>query len=72
MAVDASGSETFLAGAPKVLFTAPLATDPVFSSYSVSADGQRFLMAKPVGEAASPTLTVVLNWPAAAKKGPPQ
>jgi len=39
MVADVSGSEAFRAGEPKVLFTAPLATDPVFSGYSATADG---------------------------------
>ncbi|HEY6148426.1 MAG TPA: hypothetical protein VIZ69_12030, partial [Thermoanaerobaculia bacterium] len=37
-------------------------------SYDVSADGQRFLVNTDVGELASPTLTVVLNWTAESKR----
>ena len=69
MAVDVTGNGAFRAGPPKTLFSTPLATDWLFTSYSVTADGERFLMLKPAGEAASSTITVVLNWPATLKKG---
>jgi hypothetical protein len=32
--------------------------------YDVTPDGQRFLAAVPVGDAAPPTMTVILNWQA--------
>jgi hypothetical protein len=41
-------------------------------NYAVAADGQRFLVTTPAGEAASPTITVVLNWPSVLRKGPMQ
>jgi len=72
MAVDVTAGERFEAGTPKALFRMRLAMDFDFNHYAVSADGQRFLVTTPAGEAASPTITVVLNWPAALKKGPLQ
>ena len=32
--------------------------------YDIMPDGQRFLAAAPVADAASPTMTVILNWQA--------
>ena len=44
----------------------------IYHPFAVSADGQRFLIPRPVaslqGEAASTPITVVLNWAAALKK----
>jgi Tol biopolymer transport system component len=50
-------------GSPSVLF--PI--DPSAEWYDVAADGQRFLVPVPVAGPA-PSMTVVLNWPAALKK----
>jgi eukaryotic-like serine/threonine-protein kinase len=72
MAVEVTAGKKFEAGTPRALFQMRLAMDFDFSPYTVTADGQRFLISTPVGEAASPTITVVLNWPAALKKAPPQ
>ena len=36
--------------------------------YVPAADGQRFLMKLPVENTSSPSITVVLNWPALIKK----
>jgi serine/threonine protein kinase/Tol biopolymer transport system component len=51
-------------------FSAP---KPLFDThsqnrYSVTADGQRFLINKPVEESASAPITVILNWTAEAKR----
>ena len=67
MAVEVNtDSANFQAGIPKPLFQAQLITGFLWRNrYVVSADGQRFLMLTPAGEAApSAPITVVLNWPA--------
>jgi len=62
-------------GTPQALFTIPVAptrsADNAPYTYDLMPDGQRFLAAAPVEDAASPTMTVILNWQAelfAAKK----
>jgi eukaryotic-like serine/threonine-protein kinase len=60
MAVEVQTGPTFRAGRPKVLF------EGRYSSYDVSADGQRFLMSKPSAAQQSPPasdqVTIVFNW----------
>jgi hypothetical protein len=74
MAVDVKLSSTFEYGTPRSLFqTRAVVTPLVFtvstpSSYTVTADGQRFLVNAPVEETAPTPIQVVLNWPAALKK----
>ena len=67
MAVPVSAAEGFSAGTPVQLFVAP-AREPVsstdFMNYDVSADGQRFIINKPVDAADAPPLKIILNWPA--------
>ncbi len=66
MVVEVNGGERFRAGVPKALFQMrlPMDFDLRALDYAVTADGQRFLFAvPPAGEAASPNVTVVLNWP---------
>jgi serine/threonine protein kinase len=60
--VDAKG------GAFEVKKVEPL-FGPLVGSYDVSADGQRFLTAVPVGGATDTPLTVVQNWTAGLKSG---
>jgi Tol biopolymer transport system component/predicted Ser/Thr protein kinase len=77
MAVPLTGGDTFQAGAAKPLFRLPIFvpsepmaatfTGSLFYNYSVSEDGQRFLV-NTVEEATSGPITVVLNWTAALKK----
>src|SRR5271157_62385 len=65
MAVDIATQPSFSAGKPKVLFEGHYQPTPLtFPNYDVSADGQRFLMLKPVeaGEGAPTQINVVLNW----------
>ncbi len=66
-AVSGRGSE-FEVGAVRPLFRIPPkpAIIPGIGSvrYDVSADGRRFLVDVPVGEAATPPLTLVVNWTA--------
>ncbi|MGC2422086.1 MAG: protein kinase, partial [Candidatus Acidiferrales bacterium] len=66
MAVEVNtDAANFQAGIPKPLFQAqPIPDFLMRNRYLVSADGQRFLMLAPAGEAASRPITVVLNWPA--------
>jgi serine/threonine-protein kinase len=68
MVVDIRTQPTFSAGKPRLLFETPQAAFQAFGAvgadYSVSADGQRFLMVRP-GEQAQTSLTqinVVMNW----------
>ena len=53
-------------GAVKSLFVAPVAG--IRSAYDVSADGQRFLINTLPEQAASPPITVVVNWTAGVRK----
>jgi serine/threonine-protein kinase len=65
MAVDISTQPAFAVGKPRMLFEGKYEHAAVPSTdYAVSADGQRFLMLKPVDQAQSaPTqIVVVLNW----------
>jgi eukaryotic-like serine/threonine-protein kinase len=64
MAVDITTQPAFSAGKPKMLFEGPyVLPSPNISYYDVSADGQRFLMLKPVEQAQAATqIVVVQNW----------
>jgi len=64
MAVDIATLPAFSAGKPRMLFEgAYVPSSPTISSYDVSADGQRFLMLKPVERAQAATqIVVVQNW----------
>ena len=54
-------------GAPTIVVSTPLLLAIDFRThYDVTSDGQRFLLRRPTG-AASPTLTVMLNWAARLK-----
>ncbi len=70
MAVDVNTAGASLqAGIPKELFQTQLI--PLWywrSIYAPSADGQRFLMLTPAGEAQQQPITVVVNWAAMLKK----
>jgi len=64
-AVDVAGSAgtTLELGAPRVLFPGVLSDEsPIGHNYAVSADGQRFLLRKPVREGELPATTVFMNW----------
>ena len=64
MAVEVKANTSGLEfSAPKPLFETH-STD----RYAVTADGQRFLISKPVEESTSGPITVILNWTAEAKK----
>jgi hypothetical protein len=55
-------------GTPQVLFTIPVALSSGGGlapyTYDIMPDGQRFLAAAPVEDAAAPTMTVIVNWQA--------
>jgi Tol biopolymer transport system component len=74
MAVEVIEGPRFRVGVPRPLFQMRLSMDFDWSlgNYAVAADGQRFLFVAPPADATSPTITVVLNWPAALKKVPLQ
>ena len=64
MAVSVEASPEFSVGSVTRLFEHPsLAAGITIPQYDVSADGQRFLLAEPVGEdTAEPAIRVVQNW----------
>jgi len=62
------GEAGFQAGVPKPLFQAPRSAGNAFPHYSVTADGQRFLMLAPMSETDSSPATVVLNWQAGLRR----
>lgn len=65
MAVDVATEPSLSAGKPSVLFEGPYQPSPFpNANYDVTADGQRFLMVKPVkSKDAAPTqIIVVLDW----------
>jgi Tol biopolymer transport system component len=63
-AVTIETSPTVQIGVPRPLFGAFLS---IAQRFAVTADGQRFLMAAPVGEAHGAPATVVVNWTKALK-----
>jgi len=67
MAVTVRTGATFDADAPRALFQTALDVTALRQDYSVSGDGQRFLLNTPL-DVGSPPMTVVLNWPALLKK----
>jgi hypothetical protein len=71
MAVDIRrGATTCGAGPPKALFALPtdaLGPGGAAHPYSVTADGQRFLISRTTNEAMPTPLTVILNWTAGLK-----
>src|ERR1041384_4063059 len=50
--------------APAVLFSKPAWPDAATTSYDVTADGSKFLIAKPENVSPTRNLVVVTNWPA--------
>ena len=65
MAVDVQTQPTFIAGKPRLLFEAPyIAGGGSGAWYSVSPDGQRFLMMKAADQQQTSLtqINMVLNW----------
>ncbi|HMA18321.1 MAG TPA: hypothetical protein VKS03_07770 [Thermoanaerobaculia bacterium] len=63
MAVECHAEAAFQAGTPQALFTTPFKNVPG-PPYDATADGQRFLLNRPIGESSSPPITLVQNWTA--------
>jgi eukaryotic-like serine/threonine-protein kinase len=63
MAVEVRSGTTLATGPPRALFQSALLPSAILDQYSVTGDGQRFLIAEPLAEPAKP-MTVVLNWTA--------
>jgi len=70
MGVDVKADSTFEAGAPRPLFHArfPTASAPFARTFSVTSDGQRFLVTRLMEEDKAIPITVVLNWTADLKR----
>ena len=62
VAVSVSAGETFSVEASQRLFEHPNLAISFYSHYDVSEDGERFLIAEPVGEPEEPQIRVVQNW----------
>ena len=60
-AVSASGSNLTIAS-PQPLFRAPVRLNAVANQYTVSADGQRFLISLPIRDFDEDPFRVLLNW----------
>jgi len=67
MAVEMTVSATIEPGTPRPLFHTRLTPSGITDQYAVTADGQRFLVLTPVGDAPETPITVVFNWTAALK-----
>jgi serine/threonine protein kinase/Tol biopolymer transport system component len=69
MAVDIKEEGTTLKiGQPKPLFDLHIPSNAAVAQFAVTADGQKFLAAKPVAENTSAPIAVVLNWTADLKR----
>jgi serine/threonine protein kinase len=69
MAVAVKGENTFESGAPAALFETPgFDLHNAQFPYAATADGQRFLVIRPVENASAKSLTVVLNWAAGLRR----
>ena len=67
MAVEVGTGAAFEAGPPQALFVTSLKNAAGWR-YDVTADGQRFLVNRPIGEESSPPITLVQNWTALLKR----
>jgi Tol biopolymer transport system component len=68
MAVEVRAGAAFESGTLQALFATSLKNALGPPSYDASADGQRFLLSRPIGEESSPPITLVQNWPALLKR----
>jgi Tol biopolymer transport system component len=63
MAVDITPGAEISPGIPRLLFDSKIKVNSEWGKqYAVAPDGQRFLLLKPLVEAAATPITVVLNW----------
>jgi len=67
MTVEMTVGATIEPGIPRPLFHTRLTPSGITDQYAVAADGQRFLVLTPVGDASESPITVVFNWTAALK-----
>ena len=65
---DGRQEASFEAGPPHALFEFRSGTIQTNTPYSVTADGQRFLLNRIVDESGGAPLTVVVNWQAELKR----
>ena len=68
MSAPVTDSANLAMGAPMTLFEFRPSSSPIAPFYSVSRDGQRFLLSAIVETEANAPLTVVVNWAAGASK----
>ncbi len=68
MSVPVEWKDGFTARQPEPLFQARVLGVPTRRHYLPSRDGQRFLVRTALAKESIPPLTVVLNWPEAARK----
>jgi Tol biopolymer transport system component len=69
MSVDVGAGADFQVGVPRKLFHAGRVEDnPSGRSWDLSADGQQFLLQKPIKAATVAGITVMLNWDAGLKR----
>ncbi len=64
MAVEVRPGADFQAGVPQALFPIRIRVGNPRNKYAPSIDGQRFIVAAPLGRDAMSPTTIVLNWPA--------
>ncbi len=64
MAVEIRPGADFQAGVPQALFAIRIRPGGPRNKYVPSSDGQRFMIAAPLGRDAMSPTTIVLNWPA--------
>ena len=68
MAADVTLGKDVQASVPRALFKTPLQKGSDRHIYSVTGDGKRFILRMPDPRQVSTPITMVLNWPALAKK----
>jgi hypothetical protein len=68
MAVDVQAGDTFSAGRPEALFNASLDDT---QDFDVTPDGSRFLIPGRIGEGATSSITVEVNWRAGLERQRP-
>jgi Tol biopolymer transport system component len=69
MAVDISSTPAAMEpGTPLVLFQTGINVSAIVDQYGVTADGQKFLVITPSGDASESPIAVVLNWAAGLKR----
>ncbi len=67
MAVPVDTKDTFTAGVPQALFSAPILPGQRRNNFAITADGQKFLILAPVGKESLAPMVVILHWPSALK-----